>query len=183
MGAGRLHYWSRAGVVQRRYKQRASLAGRASSWSSISGAKTSHFSALARRAGATGWTIAMVGVATGSLKAVCALSAQCNGGGARAAPLLNSVQIDDITAMIMDGYAIPLVPVSLQAVIVGEAVKAVAAQLQDDPAVTSSKFTQHFQNALDNGLTDELMDELVVDLNGVLDIPLLTEESEESLLR
>ena len=111
------------------------------------------------------------------------LPAQCNGGSFRAEPLLNSVQIDDITAVIMDGYTIPLVPVSLQAVIVGEAVKGVVAQLEDDSAVASSKFTQHFQTALDNGLTDELMDELISDLNGVLDIPLLTEESEESLLR
>ena len=98
-------------------------------------------------------------------------------------PLLNSMQIDDITAIILDGYTIPLVPASLQAVIVGEAVRNVVAQLEDNPSITSSKFTQHFQDALDVGLTDELMDELVSDLNGVLDIPLLTEASEESLLR
>jgi hypothetical protein len=126
-----------------------------------------------------------VGVVAGGLAEVLGAQplAHCNGGSFRAESLLNSVQIDDITAVIMDGYTIPLVPVSLQVVIVGEAVKGVAAQLEKDPVVNSSKFTQHFQTALDDGVTDELMDELVSDLNGVLDIPLLTEESEESLLR
>jgi hypothetical protein len=98
-------------------------------------------------------------------------------------PLLSSLQIADITGMIIDGYSIPLVPTSLQAVIVGEAVKTVAAKLEEEPDVASSKFTEHFQTALEEGLTDALMDELVSDLNGVLDLPLLNEESEENLLR
>ena len=37
---------------------------------------------------------------------------------------------------------------------------AVAAKLEQEEHITSSKFNQHFQTALEEGLTDALMDEL-----------------------
>ena len=49
---------------------------------------------------------------------------------------------------------------STEAIIVGESVKAVAAKLEQEEHITSSKFNQHFQTALEEGLTDALMDEL-----------------------
>lgn len=130
---------------------------------------------------ATGAAIAM-GVTVGLGMGPQHMSAQCDAD-LSPRPLLNTLQVDDLTAVILDGYTIPMVPASLQTVIISEAVKSVVAKLEDDPAMASSKFTQHFQNALDHGLTEELMDELVADLNGVLDIPLLNEAAEDSLLR
>ena len=78
-----------------------------------------------------------------------------------AAPLLSAVQIADISAMILESYQIPMVPASLQAIIIGESVKAVAVKLEQEENIASSKFNQHFQTALEEGLTDALMDELV----------------------
>eukprot|EP01047_Picozoa_sp_COSAG01_P010511 COSAG01_NODE_446_length_16939_cov_19.753518_15_plen_280_part_00 len=98
--------------------------------------------------------------------------------------LLSDVQTADVTAVILETYQVPLVPAALQALIVQQAVAAVAERLvETHPGAAESKFAQHFNTAMENGLTSGLLDSMVVDLNGVLDLPLLDEAQEEKLLR
>ena len=99
--------------------------------------------------------------------------------------LLTPLQAADVSNLVLEQYQVPLVPHSIQLVLVQRVVDLLASEIEKNTDAEDSKLAAWFQQALDEGLTDDLVGKICDALAPALtneDIPLLSAQQQHDLL-